>query len=370
MGKYGKRVEINLSPLAYNIGIIGSSGIGKSTLAKQVCEKLAGEEGYIALNTGKEDGHSAIAGINSEDVEDWDKFTDIVDDIVDNKIKEYPELKVVIIDTIDDLFLLAEEEVIRLYNRENPDKRATGINAVYGGYGRGLDMAIELVLNKLWSLKTVGVAFIVIGHTKIREVQDATTGQTYVTLTTAISQKYFNAIKTKLHVLGVAAIDREIVQQKTGKKNIATKKEETRNVVANETRIITFRDDNYTIDSKSRFADIVDSIPLDADEFIKAINDAIIAAHSLGSKTIAESKADADAAEVSKLKEIAKMNAKKNEQKQLKELLTTITDYIKENRSDMSKVKPLLDKSKELGFENPTKIDNIEDMKTILELIN
>ena len=43
--------------LSYNIGIIGEAGIGKSTLIKEVCEKIAGDEGYIMLNVGKEDGH-------------------------------------------------------------------------------------------------------------------------------------------------------------------------------------------------------------------------------------------------------------------------------------------------------------------------
>lgn len=85
MGKYGKKVEINLNPIAYNIGLMGESGIGKTTIIKEVCEKLVGPDGYIALNVGKEDGHSGINGIVSEDVEDWAKFTDILDDIIDHK---------------------------------------------------------------------------------------------------------------------------------------------------------------------------------------------------------------------------------------------------------------------------------------------
>ena len=54
--KFGKKREICIDPLAYNIGLIGESGIGKSTVIKEVCEKLAGDEGYIALDIGKEDG--------------------------------------------------------------------------------------------------------------------------------------------------------------------------------------------------------------------------------------------------------------------------------------------------------------------------
>ena len=53
------------------------------------------------------------------------------------------------------------------------------------------------------------------------------------------------------------------------------KKEITVNKVKDEKRKIVFRDDNYSVDSKSRFAGIVNEIPLDSDELIKALKDAI-----------------------------------------------------------------------------------------------
>ena len=39
-----------------------------------------------------------------ENVPDWDMFVEIIDDIVDNKTTDYPELKAVFIDTIDNNF--------------------------------------------------------------------------------------------------------------------------------------------------------------------------------------------------------------------------------------------------------------------------
>ena len=132
-----------------------------------------------------------------------------------------------------------------------------------------------MLLNRIWELKKVGVAFFYTGHTKRREIEDAITGQTYSSLTTNMMQRYFTAVKTKTDVLGIACIDREIIKEKTGKKNIITKQEETRNKISSESRVIKFRDDNYSVDSKSRFAGIIEQIPLDADEFIKAIKNAI-----------------------------------------------------------------------------------------------
>lgn len=319
--KFGKKNEIKLDPLQYNIGLLGESGIGKSTIMKQICEKLAGPDGYIALDIGKEDGHSAIQGIVTEPIEDWAKFVDVTDDIIENKTTDYPDLKVVIIDTYDELCHLAEKEAIRLYNIKNPDKKADTINAAWGGFGKGLDKAVDLMLDRLWELKKVGVAFIIIAHVKRTDITDVMTEEQYTMLTSNTTQRYFNAIKQKLHFLGLAYIDREIVKQKTSKKdnkgNAILKGK-----IAGESRVINFRDDTYSVDSKSRFADIVDKISFDADEFIAAMTDAIMKEQAKSGETVeaalvkqrkeAEVKAE-EAAEYSK-------NRKKN--------------YVDEDRND------------------------------------
>lgn len=304
--KFGEKREICIDPLAYNIGLIGESGIGKSTVIKEVCEKLVGDDGYIALDIGKEDGHDAINGIVSAKIPDWATFKEFCDDVIENKLTDYKDLRVVILDTFDQLLEITEPEVIRMHNRANHDKpKITSIKAAFGGFMAGEDKAIQLVLDKLWELKAVGVSFIAIGHTKKKDVDDPITGESYSILTTNMSQRYFNALKTKLHFLGVAYIDREIVKQKTGKKNIVTKEEEVKGRVLSESRRISFRDDNYSVDSKSRFADIVDEIPLDADAFIKALKDAILAEHSKGGKSVEQSEKELKEARKQQEKELA-----------------------------------------------------------------
>lgn len=304
--KFGEKREICIDPLAYNIGLIGESGIGKSTVIKEVCEKLVGDDGYIALDIGKEDGHDAINGIVSAKIPDWATFKEFCDDVIENKLTDYKDLRVVILDTFDQLLEITEPEVIRMHNRANPDKpKITSIKAAFGGFMAGEDKAIQLVLDKMWELKSAGVSFIAIGHTKKKDVDDPITGESYSILTTNMSQRYFNALKTKLHFLGVAYIDREIVKQKTGKKNIVTKEEEVKGRVLSESRRISFRDDNYSVDSKSRFADIVDEIPLDADAFIKALKDAILAEHSKGGKSVEQSEKELKEARKQQEKELA-----------------------------------------------------------------
>lgn len=320
MGKFGKKVEINLNPLAYNIGLLGESGIGKSTIIKEVCEKLAGKDGYISLDIGREDGHKAISGIISERVDTWSKFAEVIDDIVENKQEDYPNLKVVAVDTYDQLCDLAEKEVVRLWNKkciENQKPQVDTINAAFGGFGKGLDKAIELILEKLWALKSVGVSFIIIAHVKRTDVTDVMSEEQYSMLTASTTQKYFNAIKQKLDFLGMAYIDREMVKVKTKKKdnngNVIEK-----NKISGESRVINFRDDTYSVDSKCRFANIVDQIPFDADAFIKAMQDAIMAEQEKDGISIEDAQKK-QAKEAEEAEAIAKQNSENAKAKKIEE---------------------------------------------------
>lgn len=374
---YGKKNVIKIDPLSYNIGIIGESGIGKTTIIKEMCEKLVGEDGYRFLECGKEDGADGIDGINYLNCPEWsmdyDEYTnsigfeDFVDDVVENKSTEYPDLKTVVIDTYDQLIEIAKPEVIRMHNADNPEKPVKSIKAAFGGYGSGEDKATEIVLNKLWELKSVGVHFIIIGHVKQRQQEDVVTGQTYTSLTTNMSIRDFNAIKTKLHFLGVASIDREIVQEKTGKKD-NKKKDILKGVITKESRKITFRDDSYSIDSKSRFADIVPECDFSVDALIQALTDAIKAEASKGKKSIAELKKEQDAAAEKRAEQIAAVEESNKKENELNEIKAKIKDFCIANKGKAAVLKPLLALAKEKGYENPMAVDDIDVAKEILAL--
>ena len=336
MGKYGKKNEIQLDPLRFNIALLGEAGVGKTTLIKQVCEKLVGDDGYMFFDIGFESGSDAISGIVAEKIEDWAKFVEVTDDIIENKESEYPDLRVVVIDTYDELCRLADAETIRLHNKKNPDKKVESVNAAFGGYGRGMDKSIEIMLERLFELKKVGVSFIVIAHTKKKDIDDIVTEDQYSILTAGVSQKYFNAIKSKLHVLGLAYIDRDVVKERTGKKSPATGKEIVRGKIAGESRMVSFRDDTYTIDSKSRFANIIDKISLDADEFIKAINDAILAEHAKSGVSVQETEKKQSAEAKAKKDEAAKYSGSRKNNKVDPERNEELMSIIKEKLAHCS----------------------------------
>ena len=373
--KFGKKNVIKIDPLAYNTAVIGESGIGKTTLAKMVCEKLVGEDGYIIANVGKEDGIDAISGAIYEDIEDWDIFSEFCDDIIENKLEDYPDLRVIVWDTIDELIRIGEPEAIRRYNKQltgKTAKQARTIKQAWGGFGEGEKYTVNMIMDKLWELKKAGVMMFLLGHTKVRTKSDPVTGEDYDMLTTNMSYSSFNAFKTKLHFLGVASINREIVREKTGKKDIVTKAELEKGKIDHQERRITFRDDNFNIDSKSRFEDIVEHIPLNADAFIKALTDAISAEANkdVTDKTFAERAKEQKAEEHERVKE--KVENKKNEREvdAVIEIQQDIAEFISENKlSSPQKLKPLLIKMKELGYIKPSSIDNIEDAMMLKDLI-
>lgn len=282
MGKFGKKVVVDVDMSKYIIGVLGPSGFGKSTLLSQVAEKEFGDDGYIAIDFGQEDGYAAISGAIVEKCEDFPHFQAVVDDIVANKATDYPNLKVVILDTLDSGYECCESYTVKAYNREHREdpnfKKATSINSVEGGYGRGMDRCIATFKNELARLKSAGVGYWYTGHCKERDQTDLFTGATYTQLTTNMLGRYFNSIKDISHIIGFGYYDRNVEKVEVGKENPVTKKKKTREEIKTETRKIKFRDDGYLVDAKSRFADIVPEITLGADEFIKAIKDAIAAA--------------------------------------------------------------------------------------------
>lgn len=277
--KFGNRKKVSQNVNDFMIGIMAPSGWGKTTLMYETCEKLFGPDGYIIADMGDEDGTAALNDVAAELIPTWNRFKAMVDDIVKNKDTDYADLKVVILDTLDATFEKAEEYTVKTWNQENMGqqgfKPASSINSVEGGFGKGLDRTIETVKKEINRLAKVGVKVWWTAHVKEKDQTDLFTGTNYTTLTANMSMKYFNSIKNISHIIGFGYFDRTVEKQEVGEANAVTKKKKTRNAVLDETRKIKFRDDSMIADAKSRFANIIDEIVLDTDEFIKAITDAI-----------------------------------------------------------------------------------------------
>lgn len=381
---FGKRNSVNLDILSYNIMLLGESGAGKTSLINDVCTKYTGNpESALFLEIGLERGADSISGINYINCPEWNMdydefdnaagFYTVCEDIIENKTTEYPDLKVVVWDTLDQLINVTEAEVIRMWNREcraagHPEKQAKTINGCYSGYGRGEKKAIEMMLDVMNRLRRVGVATIIIGHVKTKSIEDPLTGQSYQILTSDQQQNYFNAIKKNLHFLGLLYIDREMAAEKTGKKIFGTNKDETVNRIVGETRKVRFRDDGAVVDCKSRFADIVPEIECDAEQFINAIQDAIKSEQAKSGLSLDEAKKNQAKHDAELEARVAAKETANKAQKELDAAISELVDFFTENKSNLDKIKPVLKKVKDAGYSNPKEIDDVDFAKELLDM--
>lgn len=349
----------------YNIAIFGQQGIGKSTLAYQVCHKLLGDN-YVIFNCGKEDGIKALPDAIYYDCPTWDEFDEIITDIVNERTSDdFKNLKVVVLDTIDEIFNMAENEVIRLAKKKNPN--ITTLNEAFGGFGAGLQKTEELVLDALWRLKSVNVNIFVVGHTKSKTMTDVINDGEYDILTSNLSNRYFTSIATKMDVIGICYIDRDIITEKTNRKDIKGNVIE-RNVIANEARKICFRSDDYVTASKSRFPDIEGIIDLNADDFINTIETAIQKMIDKSSMSEEDVKKYYEQEEAESLKRIAEAEANAKSQKELDEIKKEIVAFFTENRDNLNAIKPIMELVRKHGYNNPTEIDQLDVAKELLKM--
>lgn len=363
--KFGKKNHVKVDPFNYSLMMLGEPKIGKTTLLYEVAEKLVGEDGYIFAELFRERGADAIEGIVAENITTWDDWVEFVDDIVDNKSVDYPDLRVVFVDTYDQYISLAISRAIELWNRKNPEKRAETLNQAWG-FDSGKKVT-ELMFEQTDRLESVGVKVWWIGHVKTKEVKNIYNDETYQILTSDQQQNYFNALKKNIHFLCLAYFDRELQKEKTGKKNVVTKKEEIKTTIKDETRKIKFRDDSFVVDSGSRFSDIVPEINLDANEFINAITNAIKAEINKGGISVEDRKKENDKEDSEKLKRIAEAEESARVQKQLDETKTKIVAFFTANKTNMDVIKPVLELCREAGFNNPNEIDDLATAKKILK---
>ena len=365
--KFGKKNHVKVDPFNYSLMLLGEPKIGKTSLLYEVAEKEVGEDGYIFVELFREHGADAIEGIVAEDIPTWEEWVEFVDDIVDKKSTDYKDLRVVFIDTYDQYIAMAENEAIRLWNRKNPDKRAETLNQSWGGFGSNKKVQ-DLMFEQTDRLEEVGVKVWWIGHCKTKDKKDIYSEETYQTLTSDQQQNHFNALKKNLHFLCMAYFDREMQKEKTGRRNIVTKKEEMKTTIKDETRKIRFRDDAFVVDCGSRFDQIEDEINLDADEFINAIKGAIRAEiESKGGSVDKRAKENAKEAE-EEAERIAKQIEENKSAKELEMAIADIVTFFAENKNNSEMVKPILEACRELGYANPKEITDAEHAKIILAM--
>lgn len=261
---------------SYSYLMNGIAGIGKTTTVTEIGQKEYGVDGFLLLTIGQEPEPEHIGNLWNERATDWDDLEEIIDTLCEYKDEDYPNLRMVGIDSVDEVFRLAEAKVIELHNKKvtSATDKINTIAAAFGGYQKGENKVVDLVSTTLFKLRDYGISLFFIGHTKQKNKKDLMTEIEFEQITSNLDSKYYNCIKDKVNIVCCAYMEREMTDLET-MKDAFTKKNKQVGKIASEKRVVSFRDEEYALDVKSHLKYICEKCELDSDVIISELKSAI-----------------------------------------------------------------------------------------------
>lgn len=359
--KIGRIRQVKKDIASYTYLMNGVAGIGKTTTVCEIGQKEFGIDGFLLLTIGQEPEPEHLGNLWNERVEDWDDLDDVIDTLCKYKNEDYPNLKMIGIDSVDEIFRLAEAKVTELHNKKvtNPTDKVDTIKKCFGGFQAGENKAIDLVTSTVFKLRDYGYSLFFIGHTKQKNKKDLMTDIEFEQVTSNLDNKYYNCIKDKVNIVGCAYYERELTDLQT-MKDAFSKKQKQVGKIASEKRVISFRDEEYALDVKSHLKYICDKCELDSDTIIKELKTAMEKqANIFGDKPIDNDIKVEEKPPVQEKKPINEAKIKKEKIEKIKENLASL---------DMASLQKVMVKYEINNFEDAETIP-MECLDEILELI-
>lgn len=180
------KVKIDLENFRFYIR--GLPKIGKTSFFRDFILENYGDAKYgLLISLGQENGFKALSNITAVQAVDWNEFTEVVDDLVENKSDN--EFKFVCLDTVDRVFEIAEDKVLAIH-RSQKGEAAFSIDAALGGFAKGKSKARVLVEKQVARLENAGYGMMWLGHTKLKSVGDQVTDVVFEKVTGSMEFKY------------------------------------------------------------------------------------------------------------------------------------------------------------------------------------
>ncbi len=303
MGKLANK-QINIPKVAledYFLLVSGDPKAGKTTLFAKLAEKYFGDINNCLL-IAFEKGYTALK-IVAQDINDWEDFEEVVEELIEDK-NSLP-YKYLALDTVDIMYEMATDQVIKEWNQKNPQKRAMDIAGVGAkgrsdqGFGVGYQRVKQKIRRQIDRLMKAGYGIMAITHSKDKEVQQKD-GLSYDLLTVSLPGSAREVFINLADFIIFITIEKEEINKK-----IFTK------------RYMYFRTDGY-VEAGSRFQNVPEKIEYDIEEFIGVF------------KTAVQSEFE-DLRE----DEVAQIKEKQNKEKEEK-----TKEFIKQEQQEKSKLSP------------------------------
>lgn len=252
------KVKVDLASYPHYI-LMGEPKVGKTYTMYELAKLEYSLDEMLLISCGSEQGYKSLADIQYEEVLKFSKKEDSNGDrgfvqVVDDLVKNHKELgiKMVVIDTLDTLFDIATEHVME-ESRRQTGKLSKSLNDCFGGYMRGRDRLLELVMNEIHKLDRLPIALFILGHTKYKGKKDTLTNDEYEQLTTNLRFDFYSPVSNSAQMIV----------------NLATERVIEDGVQVDAKRYMYFTS-NGLVDCGSRFEDLPEKLELSAENFMKA----------------------------------------------------------------------------------------------------
>ena len=346
MGMLGRikknKVMADFSNYIYTIS--GKPKSGKTSLVyKCAVEKFGNADNLLLV--AFERGYNALNDINAVDIEKYDEFVELVDELVKNK-KDLP-YKMVALDTVDIMQDLAIPYMLKKASRRD-NKMYKVISDV--PYGNGWNLLQEVIYEQVNKLVKAGYNLWFITHDK---------DKTFTTKDGLSYDKTVLSLTGKVRDVCVNMSD-FIVYIDTTQRKVDDK-------IIDE-RIIRFRGDS-TIEAGGRLEQVVESIPYSIKGFIKAVEDAILAEYGGDTKAVEKAKEE----QTKDLEErvdrfIGNLDKPEEEEPKLNKVEAVNTIKANISKLNFADVQNIMKKHGFANFNNPDEIPE-EGLLEILKMI-
>ena len=346
MGMLGRikknKVMADFSNYIYTIS--GKPKSGKTSLVyKCAVEKFGNADNLLLV--AFERGYNALNDINAVDIEKYDEFVELVDELVKNK-KDLP-YKMVALDTVDIMQDLAIPYMLKKASRRD-NKMYKVISDI--PYGNGWNLLQEVIYEQVNKLVKAGYNLWFITHDKDKTftTKDGLSyDKTILSLTGKVREVCVNMSDFIVYI--------DTTQRKVGDKII-------------DERIIRFRGDS-TIEAGGRLEQVVESIPYSIKGFIKAVEDAILAEYGGDVKAVEKAKEE----QTKDLEErvdrfISNLDEPEEEEPKLNKVEAVNTIKANISKLNFADVQNIMKKYGFANFNNPDEIPE-EGLLEILKMI-
>jgi hypothetical protein len=238
----------------YTIVCYGRPKAGKTTLYFELLKEHFNGDLSKGLLLGFERGYKALSGLFAVDIEQWEDFQDVVEQLIEDKA-EVP-YRWIALDTLDELYKFATDYVVK--QRKIADRKPYKvINDI--PFGAGYELVSQEISKQINKLTKGGFGLFCITHDKEKRFESRE-GVAYDQVTVALPTRAKDLFVNQADF--IVFID------------IAKEKNDTGGF--RDVRYIYFRAEGSDIMAGSRFKNVPTKIPYDAKQFLAVFRDAVL----------------------------------------------------------------------------------------------